>query len=45
MGADNEQPDFTANRRRLLTALGLGSGSLAAAALNIAADAPVAILV
>jgi hypothetical protein len=44
MGADNEQSDFTMSRRRLLTALGLGSGALAAATLNIAPDARAAIL-
>jgi hypothetical protein len=44
MGADNEQSDFTVSRRTLLTALGLGSGALAAATLNIAPDARAAIL-
>jgi hypothetical protein len=44
MGADNEQSDFTMSRRRLVTALGLGSGALAAATLNIAPDARAAIL-
>ncbi len=44
MGADNERSVFTASRRRLLTALSLGSGALAAAALNIAPDARAAIL-
>jgi phosphodiesterase/alkaline phosphatase D-like protein len=45
MGADNEQSDFTMSRRRVLTTLGLGSGALAAATLNIAPDARAAILV
>jgi hypothetical protein len=44
MGADNEQSDFTMSRRRLLSALGLGSGALSAATLNIAPDARAAIL-
>jgi hypothetical protein len=44
MAADHEGPDFDLSRRRLLAAMGLGSGALVAAPLNIISEARAGVL-
>ncbi len=44
MAADHEGPDFDLGRLRLLVAMGLGSGALVAAPLNIISEARAGVL-